>query len=119
LERSGESSGWLPSRKGSSRKAPQHMSDTSVDHAQWAGLLQEYVEEEGNANVPQRYEGRENLGTWIYTQRTVYLQQKRNKGDVPKYLQDRFQCLEEIGFQWEARSAQWEHMYRWSTKNPM
>jgi hypothetical protein len=62
------------------------------------GFLEEYVKEEGNANVPQSNEGHENLGRWINKQRQVYQQQKLNKGDVPQYLQNRFQRLEKIGW---------------------
>jgi hypothetical protein len=74
--------------------------------------LQEYVEEEGNANVPLVYEGHDNLGMWIHKQRQDYQKQKLKDGDVPEYLQKRFERLEKIGFHWDVLSAQWAHMYR-------
>jgi uncharacterized protein involved in high-affinity Fe2+ transport len=68
--------------------------------------LQQYVTENGDAFVPNRYRtaDRYNLGTWIGHQRN-------NKGDLS---QDRRERLEDLkGWVWDLLSFQWEQGFKY------
>ena len=57
----------------------------------------------GHCNVPQGFKENPTLGSWVTNQRQRYLQ-----GKLPE---DRTRLLEEIGFEWDSRSAFWERNF--------
>jgi superfamily II DNA or RNA helicase len=71
----------------------------------WFGLLEEYVEQHGDANVPARYETADGyrLGQWIGHQRRAYA-----KGELDP---ERERRLEELGWIPDLFAAQWEEGY--------
>ena len=74
--------------------------------AQWDQMfkaLKDYKAIQGHCNVPQRYSENQGLAVWVNGQRT----KKRRAGVLP----NRVRALDEIGFVWDAREAQWEEMY--------
>jgi len=67
-------------------------------------LLVTYKNREGHCNVPAFHkEDRENLGTWLSTQRGLMM-----KGNLDPEKQ---KLLEDIGVVWDMSSHQWEHYY--------
>ncbi|HDY67604.1 MAG TPA: hypothetical protein ENH85_07425, partial [Candidatus Scalindua sp.] len=74
--------------------------------SQWKemfALLKEYKDKHGNYNVPQKWTGNRQLGSWVSSQRAYY----RDK----KLSNDKIKHLEEIGFEWDIYESQWEQMF--------
>jgi helicase associated protein/helicase-like protein len=65
--------------------------------------LTEYKREHGDCNVPQKWSGNRQLGTWVSSQR-----QAKRKGKLPEELVRR---LDALGFVWDAANAHWEEMF--------
>ena len=67
---------------------------TKRDQNWWARFeeLEEYKQEHGDCNVPQKYKANPQLATWVQNQRQVY---KNNKLESK-----RIEALEDIGFEW-------------------
>ena len=63
-----------------------------------------YREAHGDCNVPLRWDPNKKLGLWVQTQR----QRKRAEA----LDGDRIRRLEEAGFVWDTRTAEWERNYR-------
>ena len=77
----------------------------------WFGLLEKFVEAEGNSRVPQTYRAVDGfrLGLWVNTQRIRY----RNKA----LEADRIERLSEIpDWSWHARESKWEEGFRYLTE---
>jgi superfamily II DNA or RNA helicase len=67
------------------------------------GYLQRYLQREGHCNVPQSYkENGYRLGKWVSVQRA-------NKD---KLSPDYRQRLDDLGFVWDSREADWDEGYR-------
>ena len=65
--------------------------------------LQHFQAREGHCRVPQGYkEGEFTLGTWLHGQRA----------DKDKLSQDRLKRLEDLGFEWDVLTAQWEEGFQ-------
>jgi superfamily II DNA or RNA helicase len=65
--------------------------------------LTEYKRNHNDCNVPQKWSGNRQLGTWVSAQRQV-----KRKGKLPKELVRR---LDALGFVWDAANAHWEEMF--------
>jgi len=57
--------------------------------------LQEFKEENGHCNVPQKFAPNQPLGTWVMNQRAA-----KTKGKMTREKSSR---LESIGFQWSTK----------------
>ena len=82
---------------------------TSASWEAWFGLLEQYVEENGNARVPVRGDGSNvngyPLGKWVDRQRVHY-----KKGQLSA---DRVRRLEELsGWSWDLNTDRWEEGFR-------
>jgi len=71
----------------------------------WFGLLEKYVEENGDALVSRTYEttSKNKLGQWAHQQAHF-----RKAGSLPP---DRFKKLDAIGFVWNVLDEAWEQMF--------
>ena len=63
--------------------------------------LRKYKEQYGDCNVPIAYPDNPGLATWVKNQRTEY--RKWTKGQKTSMTEERFQKLQDIGFQWQLR----------------
>lgn len=72
----------------------------------WMELLQEYVDEHGNCDIPNNYRtaGGEYLGMWVANCRVLYKQGKMSE--------ERIKRLEALGIKWSVLDEQWEEKYR-------
>ena len=71
--------------------------------------LRQYKEEHRHCVVPKRYPPNKTLGTWVDTQRQAH--RKKKEGKQSQITPERIQKLEEIGFVWNVREADWLEMY--------
>jgi superfamily II DNA or RNA helicase len=74
--------------------------------AQWDQMfkaLKDYKAIHGHCNVPRTYSENSGLALWVGGQRTM-----KNAG---RLLPNRVHALDEIGFVWDPREAQWLEMY--------
>lgn len=74
----------------------------------WFGLLQQYVDQHGDAGIPNKYVvNGYKLGQWCVMQRQ---QKKRRPGDPRGILRpERVRLLEALpGWSWEPRASRWE-----------
>ena len=74
--------------------------------------LQEFKQEWGHCNVPQKYEQCPKLGSWVNTQRTQYA--LLNKGDKSMINDERMLQLETLGFQWKVKKS--INLKKWEDK---
>ncbi len=78
---------------------------TSASWEFWFGLLQKYVEREGDALVPAKHrKDGYNLGRWVVKQRTAYKNGKLSQDHI-----DRLEKLPE--WEWSQYEASWEEHY--------
>ena len=66
----------------------------------WNDMFQklvEYKKENGNCNVPPKYNQNQKLGNWVGTQRYVFRKGKLSKGRIDR--------LEKLGFEWEPKGV--------------
>jgi superfamily II DNA or RNA helicase len=81
----------------------------------WLGLLEQYIQENGDALVPAKglYHGRK-LGAWVNEQRTLYYD-----GSLSPLRVERLSGLD--SWVWDARAAAWEdaaeHLERYADEN--
>ena len=83
------------------------------------GLLEAYVEREGDAHVPQGHlEGGEALGRWVNAQRKRYAARgwseakRKAKGTRAGAMSDEeVRRLEAVGMAWDVFAERWERMY--------
>ncbi|KAL7562480.1 hypothetical protein ACA910_005454 [Epithemia clementina (nom. ined.)] len=74
----------------------------------WIGRfreLEDYVQEHGNALVPQNYAPNPTLGIWVRNQRTQYKLWKQGKPS--KLCTEHVKMLESLNFEWNANDAKW------------
>ena len=72
----------------------------------WQRLFQElkaFKKREGSCDVPQKWSGNYELGTWVTGLRQSYRQNK-----LP---QEKIRKLETIGFAWDGRESLWQRFY--------
>lgn len=78
---------------------------TSVTWESWFGLLQLFVQQNGNARVPQSYKATDRkLGHWVARQRAAYAE-----GSLDATRRDRLEGVP--GWTWTARVERWEEGY--------
>ncbi len=74
----------------------------------WYGLLKQYTEKNGHANVPAEYTTEENgykLGRWVITQRAAYNKNKLSKQKI--------ESLEQLpGWIWSSPDAAWDEGFK-------
>jgi len=70
--------------------------------------LADFKDEFGHLNVPQNYTENKPLGTWVSTQTKQYKLFEASK--TSNMTRERIQFLEELGFEWEVRSYNWEEL---------
>ena len=77
------------------------MEATTASWEFWSGLLEEYVEEFGDARVPKKVRVNEEfrLGSWCLHQRIYFKKKTIAKSRVDK--------LNELGFVWDILEADW------------
>jgi len=63
--------------------------------------LLRFKEEFGHCNVPQRYADNPSMGKWCNGTRSAYKNTRKGIKATRNLSQDRIECLEEIGFQWQ------------------
>jgi hypothetical protein len=74
--------------------------------SQWKqmfAMLKKHKDKHGNCNVPQKWTGNRQLGSWVSSQRGYY----RDK----QLSNDKIKHLEDIGFEWDIYESQWEQMF--------
>jgi hypothetical protein len=71
--------------------------------------LQDYRRLKGDCDVPQNYKDDKQLGRWVHYQRTEYW--LRKKKGAAKITEERIDCLEQIGFEWDPNGTQWNDMF--------
>jgi predicted helicase len=79
-----------------------HVANTTESWMFWYGLLETYVSENKNCNVPRNYKSSDGyrLGGWVNNQRN---RRKSNQLSV-----ERIARLDALGFIWDVLEAQWE-----------
>jgi superfamily II DNA or RNA helicase len=72
---------------------------------QWYRMLEEYVRQHGDANIPRTYKNRK-LANWVWIQR----QRRRGTNRDQPLTQSQVDQLDKLGFRWDAREQQWAEM---------
>jgi hypothetical protein len=67
------------------------------------GELADYCKEHGHCNVPTNYSENTKLGRWVGHQRSNY--RLHAEGKISPMTPPRIQALENLGFEWNRRSA--------------
>eukprot|EP01047_Picozoa_sp_COSAG01_P018536 COSAG01_NODE_1006_length_12163_cov_237.845669_18_plen_420_part_00 len=107
-------------RKGQRSRMTRKVRQRGLSHQQrWDtrfGELQEFRKDHGHCNVPQDWAPKPGLGKWVNHQRTS--KKRLDEGKVsPGITAERVQRLDELGFEWELRTAAgwndrgWDEMF--------
>ena len=75
-----------------------------LDWDEYFGRLIKYKKRYGDCNVPDKWEKDRSLAMWVGNQR----QRKHREELSPIHIQR----LDEIGFDWDPKETQWQHMYK-------
>ena len=64
-----------------------------------------FKEEFGHCNVPRKFANNPSLGQWCSHIRAAYKKIQKGMSAMINLSQERIECLEEIGFQWQVLSV--------------